>query len=90
MSYNDILRYKFLLNIFAEMTDEEKRTMIQYMTMDSGQREIVAKLEQQQTQMRQIAQEMGRRSWITDFGSDVAANFFTDGLIWIVRRLCRR
>ena len=32
----------------------------------------------------------GKKDWLTDFGSDVAANFFTDGLIWLARTLFRR
>lgn len=36
-----------------------------------------------------MAGKMERQSWWTDFSSDILANFTTDGLIWLARRLFR-
>jgi hypothetical protein len=36
-----------------------------------------------------MARKLESQSWFTDFGSAVLANFTTDGLIWLARRLFR-
>jgi hypothetical protein len=43
----------------------------------------------QRAQIERMAKKVERQNWYTDFGSDVAANFFTDGIIWLVRKLVR-
>ena len=43
-----------------------------------------------QQQLQRLVQHANRDRWYISFGSDVAANLVTDGLIWIARRLFRK
>ena len=61
------------------MTPEEKH-----------HKEIMDALARQHSQINRVADKVGKQSWITDFGSDVAANFLTDGLILLGRKLLGR
>lgn len=90
MTLSDLVRRKLAEDIYGRMSDEERLQLELYLRQEYGHRELMNELRQQRAQMSQMAREMGRRSWVTDFGSDVAANFLTDGLIWLVRRLSRR
>ena len=44
-------------------------------------------LSRQQKQLNDIQK---KQNWLTDFGSDIAANFLTDGLIWLGSKLFRK
>jgi hypothetical protein len=90
MTLSDLVRRKIAEDIYGRMTDEERQQFKQYLLQHQGHREIMDELRQQRAQMNAMGKKMERQSWVTDFGSDVAANFFTDGLIWLARRLFRR
>lgn len=78
-----------LKNIYDRMTDEEKRTFILLTMQNKSHDEILQALERQRTQLEKVSKKMEKQNWYTDFGSDVAANFFTDGIIWLARKLFR-
>jgi len=83
------LRRKLLERIYEKMSDDEKRLFVQLSMQNKSHVEIMQALQQQSAQIAQVADKINRQSWLTDFGSDVAANFFTDGLILLARRLFR-
>lgn len=89
MTLSDLVRRKIAEDIYGRMTDEERQQFKQYLLQQRGHQEIMDELIQQRAQMNAMGQKIERQSWVTDFGSDVAANFFTDGLIWLARRLFR-
>jgi len=83
------LRMKLLERIYEKMSDDEKRLFVQLSMQNKSHVEIMQALQQQSAQIAQVAEKVNRQSWLTDFGSDVAANFLTDGLILLARRLFR-
>jgi len=83
------LRMKLLERIYEKMSDDEKRLFVQLSMQNKSHVEIMQALQQQSEQIAQVAEKVNRQSWLTDFGSDVAANFLTDGLILLARRLFR-
>lgn len=52
--------------------------------------EVMDALSQQHEQLSRVARKAESQNWLTDFSSDVAANFFTDGLIWLGSRILRK
>ena len=84
-----LMRRKLLESIYDRMTDEERRLFVQMALQNRSTDEILQALQQQSVQIAQVAEKVNRQSWLTDFGSDVAANFFTDGVILLARRLFR-
>ena len=84
-----LARRQLLERIYDRMTDEERRLFVQMALQNRSTDEILQALQQQSAQMAQVADKVNRQSWLTDFGSDVSANFFTDGLILLARRLFR-
>lgn len=90
MPFEEILRQKILQDIYAKLSDDEKQQLALYLMQERDHREVMDALQRQHTQVSRMAQRIERQSWLTDFGSDVAANFFTDGLIWLTHRLLRK
>ena len=88
--YRELMRRKLLEELYEKMTPEEKRTFISLTMEDKNHKEIMDALARQHSQISRVADKVGKQSWITDFGSDVAANFLTDGLILIGRKLLGR
>ena len=86
-AYRAIMRKKLLERIYDKMTPEEKNLFIRMSLENKDHREIMAALAQQRSQLNNVAQKIEKQSWLTDFGSDVAANFLTDGIIYLARRL---
>ena len=82
-----LLRQKMLEDIYSRMSDDEKKLFVQMALQNRSTDEILQALQQQSEQIAQVADKVNRQSWLTDFGSDVAANFLTDGLILLARRL---
>ena len=89
MDIDGYLRMKLLERIYEKMSDDEKRLFVQLSMQNKSHVEIMQALQQQSAQIAQVAEKVNRQSWLTDFGSDVAANFLTDGLILLARRLFR-
>jgi len=90
MTYEELLRQTILSGILDKMTDDEKQQLVLYMAQEQSRRDILDALNRQHVQIDRMSQKMERQGWLTDFGSDVAANFLTDGLIWLARRLFTR
>lgn len=85
----ELMRRKLLEDMYERMTDEEKRTFVMLTMQDKSNEEIMKAIGSQRAQIERMAKKVERQNWYTDFGSDVAANFFTDGIIWLVRKLVR-
>lgn len=90
MAYRELMRRKLLEQMYDRMSDEEKRIFVQLTMQDKDHLEIMEALSRQHQQINRIASKVESQSWITDFGSDIAANFFTDGLIWLGRKFFKR
>ena len=84
MNYRGYMRKKLLEKIYDQLSDEEKQLYIQMSIQDKDHREIMEALQQQRSDLELIKR---KQNWVTDFGSDVAANFLTDGLIWLGSKL---
>ena len=91
MSYSSaaeaLLRRRYLEDIYERMTDDEKKLFIQLTMQDKSWSEIAQALQEQKTQLDRIEKN---QNWAVDFGSDVAANLFTDGLIWLGSKFFRK
>lgn len=81
---------KLLEQMYDNMSDEEKRTFVQLTMQNKSHDEIMQALNCQQEQIGFVADKVKKQNWLTDFGSDIAANFLTDGLIYLGSRLLRR
>ena len=86
-AYRELMRRKLLEEIYEGLSEEDKRTFIQLTMQDKSWSEIAQALQQQKTQLDRIEKN---QNWAVDFGSDVAANLFTDGLIWLGSKLFRK
>ena len=84
-----LMRRQLLEKIYDRMTDEEKRTFVLLTMQNRSTQEIMQAIQQQHVQINRMADKIEKQNWYTDFGSDEAANLFTDGLIWLARRLFR-
>lgn len=87
MVYRELMRRQLLEQIYDKMSDEEKRTFVQLTMLNKDHNEIMDALKAQREQVEHIAQKVEKQSWMTDFGSDLLANFTTDGLIYLGRKL---
>lgn len=87
MDYRELQRRLLLEKLYDKMSDEEKRTFVQLTMQNKSRDEILQVLAQQNTQLDRIEKS---QNWFVDFGSDVAANFLTDGLIWLGSKLFRK
>ena len=87
MGYRELMRRQLLERIYDKMSDEEKRTFVQLTMQNKSHTEIMEALSLQQKQLNDIQK---KQNWLTDFGSDIAANFLTDGLIWLGSKLFRK
>ena len=86
-AYRELMRRKLLEEIYEGLSEEDKRTFIQLTMQDKSWSEIAQALQQQKTQLDRIEKN---QNWAVDFGSDVAANLFTDGLIWLGSKLFKK
>lgn len=69
------------------MSDEEKQTFVQLQMQSKNHNEIMDTLNSQKSDIEQIKK---KQNWKTDFLSDIAANFTTDGIIYLFSRLLRK
>lgn len=86
-AYRELMRRKLLEEIYEGLSEEDKRTFIQLTMQDKSWSEIAQALQQQKTLLDRIEKN---QNWFVDFGSDVAANFLTDGLIWLGSKLFKK
>jgi hypothetical protein len=89
MDYRGLMRRKLLEDIYDKMSDDEKRTFIQLTMQDKDHNEIMDALQRQQQQIGRVADKMESQTWLSSFGSDIAANFTSDGIIYLLSRLLR-
>lgn len=89
MDGNALLRRQLLESIYDKMSPEEKRMFAMMSLQQRSADEILQALQRQHADISRMAGKMERQSWWTDFSSDILANFTTDGMIWLVRRLFR-
>lgn len=87
MDYSGLMRRKLLEDIYEKMSDEEKRTFIQMTMQNKSRDEILSALQKHSEDLQAIRRN---QNWAVDFGSDIAANFLTDGLIWLGSKLFRK
>lgn len=90
MPYRELMRRKLLEQIYDKMSDEEKRLFVQLTMQNRDHREIMDALRRQQAQISRVVDKVEKQSFALDFGSDILANFTTDGLIWLASKLFRR
>lgn len=86
-AYRELMRRKLLEEIYEGLSEEDKRTFVQLTIQDKSWQEIAQALAQQKAQLDRIEKS---QNWYVDFGSDVAANFLTDGLIWLGSKIFRK
>lgn len=87
MDYTGLIRRKMLEDIYDRMSDDEKRLFVQLTMQNKTGDEILQALAQQKAQLERIEKS---QNWVVDFGSDIAANFLTDSLIWLGDKLFRK
>lgn len=86
-AYRELMRRRLLEQIYDKMSDEEKRMFVQLTMQNKDHSEIMEALQRQQSQLDSIGK---KQNWLVDFGSDVSANFLTDGIIWLGSRLLKK
>ena len=87
MDYRGLMRRKLLEDIYDKMSDEEKRIFIQMTMQNRNRDEILSALQKQSEDLQAIRRN---QNWAVDFGSDIAANFLTDGLIYLGSKLFKK
>ena len=80
------MRRQLLEQLYDKMSDEDKRLFVQFTMLDKDHNEIMQALCQQKDDIEYIKH---KQNWVVDFGSDVAANLFTDSLLWIGSKIFR-
>lgn len=90
MDSKGLLRWHIFNKIFDGLTEEEKRTFIYLSMQGRDHREIMEALRMQGAQIDRMVEKVEKQSWFNSFGSDIAANILTDGLIWLGSKLFRR
>lgn len=88
--YKDYVKWKLLSEVIDKMTDEERAALFHTSKADRNHSEIMEALQDQREQISRVSSKVEKQSWLTDFASDIAANFTTDGIIWLASRLLRR
>lgn len=86
-TYRELMRRKLLEQMYEKMSDNEKRTFVLLTMQNKDHQEIMDALRQQKEDLEAVKR---RQNWYVDFGSDVAANFLTDGLIWLGSKIFRK
>ena len=89
MNYRELMRRKMLAEMLSKMSSEEQQAYAK-LIKDSEHREVMDALSRQHEQISRVANKVEKQNWLTDFGSDVAANFFTDGILWLGSRILRK
>lgn len=90
MDYRGIMRMKLLEEIYDKMSPEDKRTFVQLSMQDKSSEEILQALQKQENHIVDINEKVSRKTWLSDFSSNIAGNAVWDGLAWISSHLLRR
>lgn len=88
--YHELLRRWLISDIYSRMSDDERHALSQLAVTDNNHQEVMSALKEQHNQMDRIAHHLERQNWWVDFGSDVAANFLTDGIIMLGSKILKR
>jgi hypothetical protein len=88
--YRELLRRKALSELYGRMSDDERHALLQFAMSDQNHQEVMSALNEQHTQIDLISKRVGRQNWWVDFGSDVAANFLTDGILFLGSKILKR
>ena len=89
MDYRGLMRRKMLADIYDKMSDDDKRTFVQLTMQDKDHKEIMDALQRQHEQISRVANKVESQTWLSSFGSDIAANFTSDGIIYLISRLLK-
>ena len=84
--YRELMRRKLLEEIYDKLTPEEKLAYVQLTMQDKDHREIMDALSQQRADLEAIKR---KQNWVTDYGSDLLANFTSAGIIWLGSKLIK-
>ena len=85
MSYRELLKRKLLENVYAKMSDEEKRAFVQLTMQNRDHQEIMQALQSIRKEV-----DNNHHSWLSDFGANIAGNAVFDGAVWLLSRLIKR
>lgn len=85
-TYRGMMRRQLLESIYDKMSDEEKRLFVQMTIQDRDHQEIMQALQSQNNQLEAIGK---KQNWVNSFGSDILANFTTDGIIYLLSKLTK-
>lgn len=89
MDYRELMRRKLIEDIYSRMSDEEKRDFVQLTLRGKDHGEIMDALQKQQALITRVADKVEKQSFAVDFGSDLLANFTSDGIIWLAAKLLK-
>ena len=79
---NDYLRYRILTDIVSKMSDDEKAYF--------ANREVLNALSRQEEQIGDLSRKIGRHPFASDLLANVAGNYITEGISWVVRTLIKK
>lgn len=85
--YRELMRRKLLEEMYDKMSPKEKRLFVQLTIQDKDHQEIMQALSSQKAELEEIKK---RQNWANSFGSDILANFTTDGIIWLGAKLFKK
>ena len=89
MNYKDLMRLHLLGKMYNDMSEEDKRALIQ-LSKKSDHQELLDAIHAQDSQIERIAHKVESQNWLTSFTSDVLANFTSTGILWVGSRLLKR
>jgi len=90
MEYGELIRRQMLRQIYEKMSDEDRLLFAQLSMINRNHIETMEALRRQQELISRVANKVEKQSFALDFGSDILANFTTDGLIWLASRIFRK
>jgi len=83
--YRELIRRKLLEQMYEKMSDEERRTFVQFSMQDKEHREIMQALQEINDKA-----DKNRPSWLNDFSANIAGNAVFDGAVWLLSKLIRK
>lgn len=90
MDYRELMRMKLIEDIYSRMSEDERRDFVQLTMRSKDHSEIMDALKRQQALISRMAEKVEKQSFALDFGSDLLANFTSDGIIWLAAKLLKR
>lgn len=66
------------------------RDFVQLTMRSKDHSEVMDALKRQQALISRMAEKVEKQSFALDFGSDLLANFTSDGIIWLVAKLLKK